>query len=294
MPVGTGFRLSKVVVIESLEPHERKTGEEIAAFINASSGGTLSRLLADYSVCDNAPEFSRVIRALADDAQRTGSVPLVHVECHGGQHVGLEFRNGSVLSWQDLSALLLGLNVATRFNLVAVFSACYGAHFLSQVDSINPAPCYAMIAPTDSALDYELVSGFRTFYAALLSSNDAGVAVDTISRMSLKEGDWFSHLAEFWYERVTIGYIETHCTMSEMKQRALRMLHKLHSEGANTELGTLKKQLVQLNLQSLTGKFFDRYFITDLIPENSRRFSPVRIRVEQSLERLRKTGRYGV
>lgn len=294
MPIGTGLRISRILIIESLEPHERRTGEEIADFINAFDGAAKTRLAAEYLACDNAPEFSRLIRTLASEAKRTGQIPLLHVECHGGQHVGLEFRNGSLLSWPDLSDLLLELNVATRFNLVAVFSACYGVHFLSQVDSISPAPCFAMIAPTDSALDYELVSGFQTFYSALLSSNDAGVAADAMSRLSLKEGEWFSHLAEFWYERVTIGYVETHCNTSEMKQRALRMLQKLKSAGSNAELGKLKRELVQLNRRELTGKFFDTYFMTEAIPENSLRFSPVRERIEREIESLRKTGRYGV
>lgn len=294
MPIGTGFHLSKILVVESLEAHERTTGEEIANFINASVDAGRLGISAEYMTCDNAPEFSRLVHALASEVRRTGQVPLLHLECHGGQSVGLEFRNGSILSWAELSALLLELNIATRFNLVAIFSACYGAHFLSQIDSINPAPCYAMIAPTDSALDFELVAGFRTFYSTLLSSNDAGVAVDAVSRMKLKEGDWFAHLAEFWYERVVIGYVETHCTKTETKQRALRMLRRLQSEGRHASLGTLKQDLIRLNRSQLTGKFFDRYFMTEAIPENGQRFVAMRKRIEHRIEALRRTGRFGV
>jgi hypothetical protein len=294
MPQGSGFHLSRVLVVESLEPHERRTGEELADFINQLVDAAAAGVRAEYRVCDNALEFKALVSSLAADARQTGSVPLLHVECHGGKSIGLEFRNSSVLSWDDLSLTLLELNVATRFNLLAAFSACYGAHFLSQLDSINPSPCYAMIAPTDSVFAHELLAGFKVFYSALFSNRDAGTAVDALTQMNLGEGSWYSTLSEFWFEKVIVGYIETHCTTHEMKQRALKMRRELQANGVNMDPGRLKRNLALLNREQLTGKFFDRFFMTDAIPENRVRFSPVRDRVELQIATMRKSGRYGI
>lgn len=294
MPTGANFRLSRIVIVESLESHELKTGAEVAELVNTSDDASRLRLAAEYCACDNAPEFIRIVSNLSLDVQSTGRVPLLHVECHGDQDEGLEFRNGSVLGWQELSSLLVDLNHATRFNLIAVFSACYGAHFLARMDSIDPAPCYAMIAPTDAVRDYEILSGFRTFYTTLFRERDAGVAIDAMMKLNLTEGKWFAELAEFWYERVTVGYVQMHCTKSEMKRRALRMHRKLQADGSNVDLGGLKRSLVELNRLNLLGAFFDRYFMTKDIPENAPRFQALRSRVDARLRVLRASGRYGI
>ena len=295
MTVGAGFRLSQVLIVESLEPHEVQTGAQIADFINAAEGSAASLGIAvEYRTCDNAPEFRAFLRSLTTHVRATGSIPLLHVECHGDENVGLEFCNGSVMSWLELSELLVELNRATRFNLVTVFSACYGAHFLSRVDSIDPAPCFAMIAPTAAVEPYELLAGFRTFYSTLLRSQDVAVAVGEILRLRLTEGVWFAHLAEFWYEEVAVRYVETQCTKPEMRRRALRMHRKLQSEGLSRDIGQLRRGLVQVNRHNLLVKFFDRYFMTVDIPENTQRFRAARKRIENRLSCLRRTGRYGV
>jgi hypothetical protein len=294
MAVGTSFRLSRIVIVESLESHEVKTGAQIAGLIDASEGARSLGLTVEYHTCEHAGAFKELIHSLTLDVKAKGRIRLLHVECHGDKTAGLEFQNGSLLPWSELSDLLVSLNKVTRFNLVAVFSACYGAHFLSQLDSIEPAPCYAMIAPTDAVRNYEILSGFRTFYSVLCSSEDAGVAVDAMMRLNLEEGEWFVQQAELWYERVAIGYVETHCTNAEMKRRALRMHRKLLSEGASAHLGELRRSLVQANRSNLIGKFFERYFMTDAVPDTLGRFSAVRTRIGQRLSELRRTGRYGV
>jgi len=121
-----------------------------------------------------------------------------------------------------------------------------------------------------------------------------GVAVDAVMRKELESGRWFAQQAELWYERVSVGYIETHCTRTEMKARARRMYEKLQSTNARSPIGDLKRGLQQLNRENLLGKFFERYFMTEAIPENDHRFRAVRLRMEERLSQLRKTGRYGI
>jgi hypothetical protein len=78
-----------------------------------------------------------------------------------------------------------------------------------------------------------------------------------------------------------------------MKQRALRMLRKLQ-DGVTRDIGELGRGLVQANRHNLRGKFFDRYFMTNAIPENALRFHAVQERLEARLSTLRRTGRYGI
>lgn len=294
MSIGADFHLSRIVVVESLESHEVKTGKHVAELIEASDNARLMGLAVEYHTCEHAGEFIEFVRELTLDVSRTGRIPLLHIECHGDQTDGLEFQNGSVLSWPELSDLLVDLNRAAQFNLVAVFSACYGGHFLSRLDSIDPAPCYAMIAPTESVNPSEILAGFRTFYTTLFKTGDAGVAIDEIMQLDLQDGQWFGQQAELWYERIVIDYIEMHCTNAAMKVRSLRMLNKLRAKNVNATIGYLKRGLVQANRSNLVDKFFERYFMVDTLPENALRFHAVRARLEQRISQLSRTGRYGL
>ena len=294
MPNPVGFHFSKIVIIESLDAVDLKTGAKIAALVSSLKETHHIELTVEYHECDNVVEFETLLNVLTLDVKSTGRIPLLHVECHGNKLTGLQFTNGSWLSWPDLSRLLVTLNEATRFNLVSVFCACYGAHFMEQLGCIDPAPFYAMIAPTEDVYPEEILSGFRTFYAALFSSTDAGSAVSAMKKLNLAYGKWFIQRADFWYERVAIGYVETHCTRLEAKRRALSMCQKLRSVGVSSDLGKLRRELTQSNRTNLVGKYFERYFMTSAVPETFGRFGSVRLRIEQQLTDLRKTGRYAV
>lgn len=294
MLVSVGFHLSRIVIVESLESHEVKTGGELARFIDTPGRASSLGLTVEHHICEHANAFKKLMCSLALDVTATGRIPLLHIECHGDESDGLEFQNGSVLPWSALSDLLVILNTATRFNLVVVVSSCYGAHFLSQLDCVEPAPCYAIIAPTAEVGPDEILQGFRTFYLELFKSNDAGVAVNTMRRLTLQNGQWFVQQAEFWYEEVVIGYVETYCTNAEVKRRALRMHQQLCTERANSNLGQLKRGLIKVNRDNLVGGYFDRYFMVNAIPENLGRFRAVRLRIAALISRLHNTGRFAV
>jgi hypothetical protein len=196
--------------VESLESHETRTGNVLFEFLQ---GHELVRRLGmpiEYKTCETFRDFVAYLGELEVEIGRTGHAPLLHVECHGDEVRGLEFANGSNLAWAELSTGLVRLNEASGFNLVAVFSACYGGHFLGHLSSINPAPCYAMIAPTETVEPSEILAAFRTFYSVLFARRDVGVAIAALARQRLSKGWWFGQHAELWFEKVTIGYVQNH------------------------------------------------------------------------------------
>ena len=222
----------------------------------------------------------------------TNLIPLLHVECHGDEPSGLEFANGSTISWTDLSSLLVELNKATRFNLVATFAACYGGHFLGELESTSPAPVYAMLAPTEAVDPAEILAGCRLFYSTLLKTREAGDAMDSLSNMKLSSGAWFAQHAERWFERVTIGYVENHCTRRAIRIRCNDLFHHLRREGNFFDMSEVKAMLRKANGDALLGHHFDTFFMTSSVPENSLRFQALRLKLEKEVDRLRATGRY--
>jgi len=294
MPSRVGFHLSRVVIVESLKVGEVKTRLETANFVRAQDSTSAAGIPIEYHDCDSAQAFVNILTSLKLDALRTENFPLLQVECHGDGLLGLEFRDRSCLSWPQLSELLVDLNKATRFNLIAVFSACYGGYFLSRISTVDSAPCYAMLAPTEEVWPHEILSAFRAFYSEFFKSMDAGRAMARISKLSLEAGAWMPILAESWYEHVVINYIQQHCTRQEMKIRTLRTANALRASGVAVDMRRIKLGLVQGNRDSITGRFFERYFMVNDIPENANRFGFLKTRISKRIEELRATGRYGI
>ena len=287
-----GFTFTKIVIIQSLEPDEVETGKILSDFLVALGTDTQTYNMPVETInCRHAGQFLEILHKLTKEAA-SGTIPLLHVECHGDQLDGLEFENSSTLSWERVSEALLPLNIATQFNLLAVFSACFGAHFLGQMQAIHPAPCWCLVAPTERVDVSEVIGGFRTFYSALFNDNDMGSAVRAISQCSLSRGKWLSKPAELWFETLVTGYIKEHCNKKTAAKRAKEMFRTMKKNGKHRSTGAILRLLRNINRTDLLNKYFDIYFITQQIPENLQRFETARKRVEKKMAELRDTGLY--
>lgn len=276
------FAFTKIVIVQSLEPHERPTGANLHTFLRGLNGLLGLSVPFEYMECESAREFRSIMERLIDDC-RGGHIPLLHVECHGDDRDGLIFENGSELAWRDTAELLTRLNEACRYNLFAVFAACFGAYFLGQISAYRSAPCYAIVAPTAITYPDELETGFKLFYKNLLQTWDAGIAVRRLQSHHLVYGRWFGETAETWFERVVEDYMKSRCTRKAMKPRIKRLYRRLLSDGNRQSIGRLKRMIRQRNKQVFLDDYFDRFFGVNRFPENKGRFSAVHERVRRRL-----------
>lgn len=290
--MNVGFQFTRIVVIESLEPHEVKTGAQLVPYLKGLCEQLGYEISVDYIECESKIEFLAVIKNLVAGAVDHGQIPLLHVETHGHPNTGLEFANGSELSWEALSAALLELNVACRFNLFAAFAACYGAFFLSQMNVIRPAPCYAIVAPTDTIDPGELMGGFLRFYGSFFRCLDMGIASSQLSNEGLSSGRWLGQTAERWYETILLNYATTYSTRPAMQKRAREVSELLLKAGIRLSIGQLKPLLRDHNRSFFDERGFAVYFSTDLLPENRVRFDPIRRHVASQLDVLRAQPQY--
>lgn len=287
-----GFRLTKFVVVESLESHEVKTGKLLADQLQTLVSEHAPELDVEYITCENVIEFRQILANLTQEAKERKAIPVLHVECHGSTSEGLEFANGSSLGWVELASILTELNIATEFNLLAVLSACFGGYLLGEISAITPAAFWCIVAPTLTIDPADAMRGFRIFYRTLFVTGDAGIAATQLVRTRLTEGEWFAQLAQLWFERLVLGYVETHCTPKAARTRATGLYRRLRANGQSASIGGLIRQLKQRNRSDLTGKYFDIFFCTERVPSAANRFAAVRERVHRKLATLRTSGRY--
>lgn len=289
----SGFTFTKIVIVQSLEAEEAPTGQILSRYIEGiNSDSHIVLPPVEFQTCFSALEFMHLVERLVLEATDQGEIPLLHVECHGDRIEGLEFENSSILAWADLAHALLPLNRATDFNLLAIFSACFGAYFIGKMGVIEPAPCYCLVAPTKEVDPGEIQAGFRVFYSNLLRHADIGSAVAAISRQRLTSGRWLATVAELWFETLIVGYIKAHCTKAAVRARAKRLYRRFLDEGHYQSIGALTRTLRRRNRTQLVNKYFDQYFMTLDIPQNRTRFDHSRSRVQNRLSNLRHTGIY--
>jgi hypothetical protein len=239
--------------------------------------------------CEGFRDFLAIVEQLRTEAA-AGIIPLVQIECHGDLSAGLIFANGSELSWASLSEALLRLNLATGFNLLAVVSACYGAHFIGNFLPVEPAPCYALISPTAEVTPFEIRTGLQAFYREFLSNPDMGVAVQNLTARELPQGRWFAMAAEGWFERAVRGYLENHCTRHAVIERSRKMNQRLLEMG-RPQLSQRKLfEIFRRTQADIVIRLFTVFFSIGAKPGNMERFADCYARTEAWFLRIKARG----
>lgn len=282
----SGFNFTKIVVIQSLKPLETQTGQILYDFLICKTREKQLKIPIELFNVQDRTEFRQKLKSLTCEAM-TGQIPIIQVECHGDPEHGLIFANGGMLEWKEVAEELRRVNIACRFNLLAVFSACFGGYFLSQMGAMQQAPCWCMIGPAKKTYPSEILKALDVFYSTLFARQDAGVAIRALSKIKTREGYWFGQPAELWFERLVLGYVEVHCTKRAIRQRAKKLYRKLLKEGDRKSIGYLTRTIRKRNRKTLVEQYFDTNFMTTDIPENKLRFSACKISVQAKIGTLR-------
>lgn len=73
--------------------------------------------------------FYEVLDKIYIDSKTSGTLPMVHLECHGSE-TDIELTSTEIINWDDVREKFIHINIASGLNLIVVMAACYGAHIL--------------------------------------------------------------------------------------------------------------------------------------------------------------------
>jgi hypothetical protein len=276
------FRLTKIVIVDSLEPGEFQTGQLLEEYIrHEMTEYGLPLRVERYSVGWPA-DFESVMHKLSMEAAETGEAPLLHVEMHGDPKDGLIFSEGGSIPWDRVKDLLTEINHATGFNLVSIFAACYGAHFAGELFIHRAAPCFGLLAPEDKVYPEEIYQGFRLLYHELAVTRDMGHAAAFLARQKLSKGRWLNRTAPSWFKDVLRAMIMTHASRKGLDAMTERVMAR--PEAKDLPKGVdLRAHMEETALHYVRDLTFDRFFMVKEIPENAERFRAVKESVIRDL-----------
>jgi hypothetical protein len=174
------FYFSKVYVIESLSPNERKTGTNIYSDIIERKTWQNPDLKAELLTPKNRKEFVRSLEQIRCEVEGGEAWPFIHFEIHGSTD-GLSLANGEDFTWKELYPHLKMLNLLNRNNLFVSLATCYGAHIFDVVNPLQTAPFYGYVGTWNKIGDRDLEVDFTEFFKEFLSSSSMTKAIQRLN-----------------------------------------------------------------------------------------------------------------
>lgn len=265
------MRFNQILIVDSIPAGERNTARELHQDVGlrAQVFGPAPNVL--YRRVDSSAEFLELLSDLKEAALSAGDIPVLHIECHGSRG-GLQFSDGSFVTWADLKAPLTSLNVATRMNLLVVVSACEGSALTYTLGLVDRAPLHGLIGPVRTVVPEELMRAYLALYETLMRTRSARQAVDAMRHAS---PDTFVYRAAEWlFQYVWDKYQATYETNEARLERGRRMAA---NPPANYDGPPIQPELFAQLLAEKNREFFDayrrRFFLCDLFPEHETRFT---------------------
>ena len=262
-------KFNQILILDSIPDGEQNTAralqDDVAVLAAVMPGGGPA---VESLRIDAAGDFIDVMRQCADVAGRDPPyIPLVHLECHGSSE-GLQFANGSCLTWLEVKNAVTLLNIATQLNLIFVISACHGMEFASVVHVTDPAPVYAFIGPSRVMEAQELLTGFLAFYDKYLrtrSSNEGAQAL----RQTAEQGAFIVLPVQSIFRAVLDAFQRNQCHSDALAERAREM--QVRARGVGLELD-LDETVAALGNPGWGECFRKTFFMIDRYPQNDGRF----------------------
>lgn len=169
-----------IIVIQSLKPTERKTGDELQHDILQYKQMIPKDMFSDIKNVVNKNDFFDCMNDIARYAREHNHIFTLHFETHGGDK-GVYLSSGECVTWEEFYNSLIPVNEALCNNLLVVMAMCKGGAIVSYLDIHRRAPYRAFIGAFRDISPDEIAKGFAEFYNDYVNSLDAFKCIDKLN-----------------------------------------------------------------------------------------------------------------
>lgn len=215
----------------------------------------------------SADAFIALLHECADLAREQPYVPLLHIECHGREE-GLEFADGSQLTWADMKPAFVALNQATKLNLIVIVAACFGGAISGSARVEERAPFWAFLAPKREIGAGILEDAFSVFYQTLLRTRSSEQAMAALRGTEAGKEFW-QLSAHTIFRMVAEAYEAHHLTDDAVQRQAARLRAMVAQHGAVWSQAQIEAKIRD---PAIFEGFRRTFFMIDLFPEHVERF----------------------
>ena len=276
------YVFTSIHILESLKESDGEPGAKLHARLAALQKPSPIIPVYYYQAVDTEQFFLTLDRVYTIESAARGS-PILHFEVHGGPE-GFQLRDDSIVTWDIFSERLWRFNLASQFNLLAVFSCCDGLHQIDALSTDKPCPFATLVGCEGKLSTQELLNGFQCFYAELMASGQAQRALTALQAQILQSTARFRFFsAEYAFLRVASRVLSDNANpvTFEREARFIRtFVQRLFARRGIRQSVSLRdaQDAVRASQRSTLPQFFETFFAIDQIPGNRVRFNYERLR----------------
>lgn len=159
-----------VWIVEWLNTGDRRTGQELHEWLQTKRNGW-----SKYVPCRSRAEVFSAITRVTDLSEKLNRTPILHLETHGaaeGISATNDAGNAECIYWEELTAALQALNVATRCNLIWFVVACEGIAAINALNKGPRAPVAVLAGPDRTISESDAFAATKEFYRGLMQGED--------------------------------------------------------------------------------------------------------------------------
>ena len=174
-------------MVEWLGAEDERTGKKLIERIDRFRA---RKPRIEHYSCSTREEFLRALRSVGESIAIHGT-PILHIESHGALGpdggIGLDRASSEFLSWAELRAPLLEINLASSFNLIVFMAACFGDGILWQIANETEAtPAIGFVGFRKQVDPSTLLNATVEFYRSLFVEDlNIDAAIDRVREQSL-------------------------------------------------------------------------------------------------------------
>lgn len=169
--------IRNIVVIQSLEKAEKKTGEElyndiIKRGIDYKQPPQIKMSHKFHDVADKNA-FIEILQFYVVNSEYMHGGVLLHFEMHGATNLeGLILADGFLTSWKEIVDILRQINVKTKNNLYITMATCFGRYMYKGVDLEQKSPYSGYISASKEVKVHEVIEDFTSLFETLIESGN--------------------------------------------------------------------------------------------------------------------------
>lgn len=202
------YAINKIFLVESIPSDEIQTGWELYRdSIKPYNDYYKSNVKLNFDKVASKKEFFDSIAKVLENVEANDKV-ILHIEAHGSDDKkSLVLSNDEVISWQELTELLVPINKKTKNNLHLFNISCFGNYISQLIDTTKTAPFKSFIGSQYSIYPHEIISYYTALYDRILKLKDPYKAVHEIAKIDNVDKFFMKDL-DFVLTGITYGHLE--------------------------------------------------------------------------------------
>lgn len=246
-----------IIVIQSLNPEDKKTGEnlynDILQYKEFSKKESFSYFYEVHSILEFRSAINDIENLLVD-----GDILTLQIETHGCDK-GIGLSNGEILEWKEFYDLIRPINIKIGHLLFVILAMCKSIAMLSSLNPTERAPYRVFICTTRDVSSYEIERGFEAFYENYFNLLDITEALKAMQE-GVKDENGYSPFQMLSAEDVFNETFNPNRDISDLVDNQLERLNIPKTEATKSIMSDSLRNL----LKEIHDKYYDYYNFRDL------------------------------